>query len=85
MLGFGIVGILFRAINMPLSPIVIRLILGPILENNLRRTLLISRDGFWIFLDRPVSAVLVSINAILILGALVYMCRAQRSRHLRAA
>ncbi|MDB3935810.1 tripartite tricarboxylate transporter permease [Granulosicoccus sp.] len=85
MLGFGIVGILFRASNMPLSPIVIGLILGPILENNLRRALLISRDGFWIFLDRPVSAVLVSINAILILGALVYMYRAQRSRPLRAA
>ena len=44
-----IVGILFRASNMPLSPIIIGLILGPILENNLRRALLNSRDGFWFF------------------------------------
>ena len=44
MLGFGLVGILFRAANYPLSPIVIGIILGPILENNLRRALLISRE-----------------------------------------
>lgn len=75
MLGFGLVGILFRAANFPLSPIVIGIILGPILENNLRRALLISRDGYWIFLDRPVSAALVAINALLILGALIYAYR----------
>lgn len=70
MLGFGLVGILFRAANYPLSPIVIGLILGPILENNLRRALLISREGYWIFVDRPVAATLLGINVLLVAGAI---------------
>jgi putative tricarboxylic transport membrane protein len=69
MLGFGLIGILLRAARYPLAPIVIGFILGPLLENNLRRALLISHDGYWIFLDRPVSAVLIVINVLLIAGA----------------
>lgn len=80
MLSFGLIGIMFRAANYPLAPIVIGLILGPILENNLRRALLISREGYWIFLDRPVSATLVSINVLLIIGALVYAYRKRRKK-----
>lgn len=75
MLAFGLIGIMFRAANIPLAPVVIGMILGPILENNLRRALLISREGYWIFLDRPVSAVLVGVNVLLILGALVLLYR----------
>jgi len=78
MFGFGLVGILFRAANFPLAPIVIGIILGPILESNLRRALLISREGYWIFVDRPVSATLVVVNVLLVIGALVY---AYRKRH----
>ncbi|MHA1564233.1 MAG: tripartite tricarboxylate transporter permease, partial [Alphaproteobacteria bacterium] len=70
MLGFGLVGILFRAADYPLAPVVIGTILGPLLENNLRRSLLISHDGYWIFLDRPVSAMLLGIDVLLISGAL---------------
>ncbi|MBG6154268.1 putative tricarboxylic transport membrane protein [Labrenzia sp. EL_159] len=75
MFGFGLVGILFRAANYPLAPIVIGIILGPILENNLRRALLISREGYWIFLDRPVSATLVCVNVLLLTGALYFAFR----------
>ena len=85
MLGFGLVGILFRAANYPLSPIVIGIILGPILENNLRRALLISREGYWIFLDRPVSAVLVCMNVLLIIGAIWFALRKKKKNHLMAA
>lgn len=85
MLGFGLVGILFRAANYPLSPVVIGLILGPILENNLRRALLISREGYWIFLERPVSATLVTINVLLVIGALVYAYRKRQRRLSEAA
>lgn len=80
MLGFGLVGILFRAANYPLAPIVIGIILGPILENNLRRALLISQDGYWIFLQRPVSATLVVIIALLIIGAVWRAFRKQRQK-----
>lgn len=78
MLGFGLVGILFRAGGYPLSPIVIGIILGPLLENNLRRSLLISQDGYWIFFERPVSAILIVINVLLISGAAWFAVRRKR-------
>ncbi|WP_159590407.1 tripartite tricarboxylate transporter permease [Chelativorans xinjiangense] len=79
MLGFGLLGILLRSANYPLAPLVIGVILGPLLENNLRRSLLISREGYWIFLDRPVSATLLAINVLLIAGAVWFAMR-RRSR-----
>ncbi len=78
MLLFGLIGILFRSADYPLAPIVIGMILGPILEANLRRALLISRDGYWIFLDRPVAAALVVVN-VLLLAAMIYIT-VQRAR-----
>lgn len=83
MFAFGLIGILFRAANYPLAPIVIGLILGSILESNLRRALLISRDGYGIFLDRPVSATLLCINVLLIVGALVYAYRKRAAAAVR--
>jgi putative tricarboxylic transport membrane protein len=80
MLGFGIVGIILRYAGYPLAPLVIGVVLGPLLENNLRRALLISREGYWIFLDRPVSAVLVGANVLLIAGAIYWTVRRRRDR-----
>ncbi|NDR56185.1 tripartite tricarboxylate transporter permease [Aliiruegeria sabulilitoris] len=59
MFGFGLLGILLRAADYPLAPVVIGTILGPIVENNFRRSMLISREGLWIFTDRPISMVLL--------------------------
>ncbi|WP_226782378.1 tripartite tricarboxylate transporter permease [Oceaniglobus trochenteri] len=80
MLGFGLVGILFKAARYPLAPVVIGVILGPLLENNYRRSLLISREGHWIFIDRPISAVLLAIDLILLIGVIVYGIRQARAR-----
>lgn len=71
MLAFGLIGYILRRANYPLAPIIIGLILGPILENNLRRSLLISRDGLMIFLERPISATILAIVAIM-LAYIVY-------------
>ncbi len=81
MLDFGLIGILFRTVDCPLAPTVIRMILDPILEDNLRRSPLISSEGYWIFLDRPVSASLAVVNAPLLM-AMVYisLTRARSSK-----
>lgn len=87
MLGFGLVGILFRAADYPLAPIVIGVILGPLLENNLRRSLLISQDGFWIFLERPVAAGFLLLDVLLILASIFVAVRKYNSeaKHTTAA
>ncbi len=75
MLAFGLLGILFRIARFPLAPIVIGTILGPLLENNFRRSLLLSEDGIKIFLQRPVSVILIIINLLMFAGSLWFTLR----------
>lgn len=70
MLGFGVLGYFLRRYDYPLAPIVIGVVLGPICEANFRRSLLISRDGLWIFWERNISITILSITALLVLWAI---------------
>ncbi|ENM5918039.1 tripartite tricarboxylate transporter permease [Vibrio mimicus] len=72
MLTLGIVGYLLRQAEFPLAPIVIGFILGPIAEGNLRRSLLISQNGFAIFFERPIGTTILVVNLILVIAAVVY-------------
>ncbi len=64
---FGIVGAIFLALEFPVSPIVLGFVLGPMLEENFRRSLLISRGQFSVFMERPISAAFVSLSTALVL------------------
>jgi len=55
MAGFGAFGYLLLKLGCPPAPLVLGFILGPILEENLRRALLISRGDPTVFLTRPIS------------------------------
>ena len=56
MIIFGVVGYLMRRFRIEAAPLVLALILGPLLEDNLRQALIISRGSFQIFFNRPISA-----------------------------
>src|SRR6266702_181318 len=53
---FGVLGAIFLALEFPVSPIVLGFVLGPMLEENFRRALLLSRGDLLVFLQRPISA-----------------------------
>jgi putative tricarboxylic transport membrane protein len=58
----GVVAVLFRILNFPLAPLLLGFILGGMLEENLRRALLIS-DGSLAFLwQRPITATIIVIT-----------------------
>ena len=59
MLGFGILGYAMEKLDIPTAPAVLAVILGPIAEENLRRALLISGEGFIGLLQGPISWILV--------------------------
>ena len=80
MLVFGTLGYLLRRANYPLAPIIIGMILGPVLENNFRRSLLISRDGLDIFIDRPISATILFLVALLLAYILFSIVRSGASK-----
>ena len=71
MLVFGVIGYGLRRAGYPLSPMIIGLILGGIMEANFRRSLLLSHDGYWIFVQRPISATLLTFDLILLVTTIV--------------
>jgi putative tricarboxylic transport membrane protein len=64
---FGIVGFLMKKFQFEAAPLVLALVLGPMLEDNLRQSLIISGGSFFIFFNRPlaVTFLLVSLSAVL--------------------
>jgi len=50
----GVIGFLFRKAQIPLGPLVLGMILGPMMESNLRRALILSRGDWFGTLTRPI-------------------------------
>jgi len=61
MLGFGIVGFILRRYNYPMAPFVLGIVLGDLLDQTLRRGLVLSDGDLTPFFTRPISAVLAAI------------------------
>jgi TctA family transporter len=54
---FGILGYLMERVTIPLPPFILGLILGPMIEENLRIGLVKTSGNFWPFFTRPISAI----------------------------
>jgi TctA family transporter len=63
MLMFGGIGYLMRLLKFAPAPLLIGLVLGPAMEQHLRRSLIVSRGDPMIFIERPVSAVILAAAA----------------------
>lgn len=55
LIGCGVVGYFLSKNDYPMAPLVLGLVLGPMIENNLRRALTTSNGNFMIFINKPVS------------------------------
>lgn len=71
MIAFGVVGVIFLRLGLPVTSLAFGLILGPMLEENLRRSLLLSRGSWSVFIERPIAATLIAVSLLLILLPLV--------------
>ncbi|WP_454875098.1 tripartite tricarboxylate transporter permease [Paraburkholderia xenovorans] len=80
---FGIAGALLIALDFPVSPILLGYVLGPMVEENFRRALLLSRGDPMIFVQRPISAVFVSICAIMIVLQLYFWIKGLVHKRMR--
>jgi putative tricarboxylic transport membrane protein len=83
--GFGLLGYLFIKLKCEPAPLVLGFILGPLVEENLRRALLISRGDFSIFFTRPLSLTFIILTVILLCAVtLPDIIRAWRRRESRS-
>jgi len=79
---FGVVGYFMRKFRFEPGPLPMAFVLAPMIENSVRQSLLMSRGSLGIFVERPISAVLLGVFAIMVISQLV---KALRSRKRSAA
>jgi TctA family transporter len=75
---FGVLGAIFLALDFPVSPIVLGFVLGPMLEQNFRRALLISSGDLSVFVSSPISAAFIGASTLLLLVQIVVYFRKLR-------
>jgi putative tricarboxylic transport membrane protein len=75
---FGFVGYLFIKLGVEPAPLLLGFILGPMMEENLRRALLLSRGDWSVMVTRPLSASLLGAAAILLVMVLLPSIKRKR-------
>jgi putative tricarboxylic transport membrane protein len=71
MILFGIVGYLMKKFDYEGAPLVLAFVLGPLMENNLRKSLIMSQGDFSIFFTRPLAAVSLILALFLLVSPFV--------------
>ena len=71
MLGFGVIGLIMRWVDMPVVPLLLALVLGKPLEEHLRVSLTSSQGDYMIFLQSPFSVGFLSLAVLSVLWSLV--------------
>ena len=67
---FGILGYLMLKVNIPVAPMVLGFVLGPIAENNMRMALTMTRGDYSVFFTRPISVVFLALAVLSVLYSL---------------
>jgi putative tricarboxylic transport membrane protein len=75
---FGIVGYAFHKLGCEPAPLLLGLILGPMMEENLRRALLLSRGSWEVLVTRPISAGLLVAAGLMLVIVLMPAVRSKR-------
>ena len=75
---FGVLGMIFVRLNCEPAPLILGFILGPMMEENLRRAMLLSRGDATVFFTRPLSAVLLGLAVLLMVIVLLPAVKKQR-------
>jgi putative tricarboxylic transport membrane protein len=76
-IAFGIIGSFLRRLQMPLAPLVLGFLLGPMLEQSLRQSIALEGTPA-IFVTRPIPLVLI-VGAVLVLGLTLLIRRRSRA------
>lgn len=75
---FGIVGYVLIRLGCEPAPLLLGFVLGPLLEEHLRRAMIISRGDPMIFIERPISATLLGLALLAVVIAVLPSIRSKR-------
>ncbi len=75
MAGFGLLGYIFAKLDCEPAPLLLAFILGPLMEENLRRAMLMSGGDPSVFFTQPISLILLLASALLLISVLLPQIR----------
>ena len=78
MAAFGVLGYVFRKLDCEPAPMMLGFILGPMMEEYLRRALLMSKGDATVLVTRPISATLLAVSAVGLVAVLLPALREKR-------
>jgi len=81
---FGVIGAVLLALDFPVATILLGYVLGPMVEENFRRSLLLSRGDLLTFFHRPISAAFMCVSMVLILAQLLFWLRGTKRQKTEA-
>lgn len=76
---FAVVGYILRRMQCEAAPLLLGFILGPMMEENLRRAMLLARGDALVFLERPISAGLLLVSVTILVIILLPSLRSKRN------
>ncbi|WP_366654824.1 tripartite tricarboxylate transporter permease [Fodinicurvata sp. EGI_FJ10296] len=71
LLAFGLIGLVMRMTGFPLAPLILAMILGALMEENMRRALQISGGDWSVFVTKPISLVLLVLAVVSVAGPII--------------
>src|SRR5690625_1039732 len=74
-LAFGVLGVGMRLTGFDPAPLIVGFVLGPMMEENLRRAMLVGRGDPMFFITRPISAALLGVIVLLLLWMVISLIR----------
>ena len=77
---FGVIGYGLMRLGCEPAPLLLGLILGPMMEENLRRAMLLSRGDWSVFVTRPISAALLAVAVLMLLLVLLPSVKQKRAQ-----
>jgi len=66
---FGLIGFGMMRFGFPAAPLLLGFVLGPLIEENFRRALVLSRGNLEVFVSRPVSATFLGLTVLVLLAS----------------
>jgi len=78
MLGFGVLGYLFKKLDYPMAPMVLALVLGDRAEDSFRQAMLVSQGNLGIFFSNPLVGTITGLALVLLFWPLISKLRPQK-------
>jgi putative tricarboxylic transport membrane protein len=75
---FGLAGYVFKKLKVEVAPLILAVILGPLMEENMRRSLRLSSGDPSIFFSRPISAAFLIVTALLLFSMILPAIKKKR-------